>query len=575
MHYRLAYEQWLADPAIDSETKSELRALAQDDKEIEDRFYRELEFGTAGMRGVIGAGTNRMNIYTVAKATQGFANHLRGVSGAAERGIAIAYDSRRKSDAFAREAALVLCANGIRVFLFDDMRSVPQLSFTLRYLKCIGGIVITASHNPKQYNGYKVYWEQGAQIGPELANELTRAISAVESFADIKRMSEDDAKAAGLLVTIGEKEDDAYFAATESLSIDRELVAHSDCKMVYTPLHGTGYKPVRRILGDIGIRHLYIVEEQAQPDPDFSTVSAPNPEAPDAFDLAKKLGDKVGANLLIATDPDSDRLGVAVRQKDGTFCTLSGNQIGCLLMHYILLRKKEKGRLSPNTLVVKSIVSTNMANAIAKRFGVEIAEVLTGFRFVGEKIVECEKSGKQFEFGFEESFGFLAGTFVRDKDAICAAMLVAELAAYYNKRGMTLIDAIFELYELYGCYREHVKSYTLYGKEGMEKIQQAMKSLREAVPAKIGEYAVKAVRDYKSRRYTVLATHDQLPIGLPSSDVLYFEMADGSWVCVRPSGTEPKLKVYANGAEKTEKAADAKLNTLIEGIETILSPYLL
>lgn len=574
MQYRLAYEQWLKDSAIDKETKAELIALAADEKEIEDRYYRELEFGTAGMRGVIGAGTNRMNIYTVARATQGLANYLLAIPGAAQRGVSIAYDSRRKSDEFALETALVLCANGINVNLFEGMRSVPQLSFTLRHLKSIAGVVITASHNPKQYNGYKVYWEQGAQIGPEQANELTRTIAAVDSFSAIKRMSKESAIAAGLLVMIGEKEDDAYFAAIESLSIDKELVRTSDCKMVYTPLHGTGNLPIRRILEDIGIKHLYIVEEQEKPDPEFPTVSAPNPESPDAFDLAEKLANKVGANLLIATDPDADRLGVAVRQKDGSFCTLSGNQIGCLLMHYILTRKKELGKLHKDTLVVKSIVSTNMANAIAKSFGIEIAEVLTGFRFVGEKIVECEKTGKHFEFGFEESFGFLAGTFVRDKDAICAAMLLAETSAYYSAREMSLVDAIFELYELYGCYREKIKSYTLYGKEGMEKIQGAMKGLRETLPKNIGSFAIKAVRDYKSRRYTVLATGDQLPIALPSSDVLYFELEDDSWVCIRPSGTEPKLKVYANGAGKNEEETDAKLLLLIAGADEILAKYL-
>ena len=571
MEYKTAYKAWLTDEAIDEATKFELRSLV-DDKEIEDRFYRELEFGTAGLRAVIGAGTNRMNKYIVGRATQGYAQYLLSQEDV-KRGVAIAYDSRSMSDQFALEASKVLCANGITVYLFDGMRAVPQLSFTILHLNCIGGIVITASHNPKEYNGYKVYGGNGAQIGPAIADAVTKAIQAVDSFGDIKRMDAEQAEKVGLLHMIGEEVDEAYFRYTESLSVDKTVLrAAKQLKLVYTPLFGTGNGPACRILRDLGIENLFVVPEQQHPDPQFPGISAPNPEAQDAYALAIKLADEKAADLIMATDPDGDRLGVGVRKMDGSFLLLSGNQIGCLILHYVLDTHKRMGTLPENALVVKSIVSTNMANKIAESFGVKMAEVLTGFRYIGEKIAESEQTGQYFLFGFEESYGFLSGTKVRDKDAICAALLVTEAAAYYSLRNMTLLDGLDELYAIYGYYRENVKSYTLYGKEGLQKIADAMAGLRKTPPREFAGCKVTAVRDYLLSVRTDNETSQ--PIDLPKSNVLYFELEDGSWICARPSGTEPKLKVYANGADSSAHLAQQKLDAMLAALEKLLMRYL-
>lgn len=571
-----AYRAWLADPAIDENTKNELLAIAEDPHEIEDRFFMDLQFGTAGLRGVLGAGSNRMNRYIVARATQGYADTLRKTPAAADRGIAIAYDSRRLSDAFALETALVLCGNGIRCYLSDAMRSVPQLSFAIGHYGCAGGVVITASHNPKQYNGYKVYGENGAQIGPTFAKQVTEAILAVPSFGAIKRMEKDEAIAAGLLQFIGEAWDEAYFAYTKSLAIDLDLLrASGDLPIVYTPLHGTGVHAVPRILRDLGLERVQLVAEQAVPDPDFSTVSAPNPEAKDAFDMAIALANEIGAELVLATDPDADRLGVAARDKStGAFVVLSGNQLGCLMLHYRLQQKQKKGTLPKTPIVVRSLVSTKMADAIAAEFGAEMREVLTGFRYIGEIIAETPTTDAiGFEFGFEESYGYLSGTKIRDKDAICATMMLAETAAHYASRGMTLLDGLEALFERYGYYSDSIHNYALYGKAGMELIAAVMKTLRADPPRELAGIAVDALRDYQMRLRTT-ADGRASEIALPASDVLYFEMRDGSWVCVRPSGTEPKLKIYISARSDGADAAKAKSGAFNDAIRALLDPIL-
>ena len=478
--YMDEYKKWMGNEELEGELLDELKSIKDSEKEIEERFYTELEFGTAGLRGIIGAGTNRMNKYVVRRATQGFAKYLLTCEGAKERGVAIAYDSRNKSDVFAKETALVLANNGIKTYLYSTLHSVPQLSFTILHLNCMAGVVITASHNPPQYNGYKVYWEHGGQAGPVQADEILSYIKEVDYFG-VEAMDEEEAKKAGLLVMIGEEIDEAYFNATKTLLLHPELIKEkgSELSIVYTPLHGTGYVPVRTILKRVGINNVSVVEEQALPNGDFPTVKAPNPEDPNAFTLSFELADKVGADAILATDPDADRLGAAVRKKDGTFMVLTGNKIGSLLIHYILSSKKEAGTLN-NALVVKSLVSTRMADKICEHFNVEIRDVLTGFRYISEQIALCkETKEREFVFGFEESYGFLAGTYSRDKDGICAAMLLAEACVYYKEQGKTLYDVLVEMYETYGYYDESVRSYTLEGKEGIERIGNAMVMLRK------------------------------------------------------------------------------------------------
>jgi len=563
--YRASVAEWML--RADEATREELASMSA--REREESFYTGLAFGTAGLRGIIGPGTNRMNAYVVGRATQGLANYLNSVPGAAGRGVAIAYDSRRFSDAFALQTALTLAANGIHAYLFETLHAVPQLSFTIRHLGCAAGVVITASHNPPAYNGYKVYWEHGGQLGPVQADAVLHEMERVGYF-DAASMPKAEALEKGLLTMIGKDVDEAYYRATETLLLDPGLLREhgGSLKLVYTPLHGTGNIPVRELLRRVGVTNVEVVPEQAEPDPAFPTVRAPNPEDPGAFTLAYALADKIGADAILATDPDADRLGIAVRAKNGRFHVLTGNQIGALLLHYILSTLHRQNRLPKNALVVKSIVSTPLADAICAKYGVAIENVLTGFRYISEKVDECARTGRHtFLFGFEESYGFLAGGFSRDKDAICAAMLAAELSAAYAVRGMTLFDALSEVYETYGCYEESVKSYTLAGKAGMEKIASAMRALRAQPPLTLAGVAVDAVEDYKTGVRTDFTCGTQTELTLPASDMLRLLLHTGAWAVIRPSGTEPKLKLYIGASAAAAPEADAQLAALIQAAD--------
>ena len=556
------YQKWLTDFASDAETVADLTAIRDNPAEIEARFYRELEFGTAGMRGVLGAGTNRLNIYNVRRVTRALAKYILSTPDGAEKGVAIAYDSRNKSDVFAKEAALVLCAAGVKAFLFESLRPVPVLSFTVRHLKCIAGIVITASHNPKQYNGYKVYWTDGAQMPPESVKGITDRLPET-TYAESVPMDEKQALAKGLLTYIGKDVDDAYIAAVKKLSVNPELAREigKTLKIVYTPLHGSGNIPVRRIFREIGMENVYVVPEQELPNGDFPTVRVPNPEDPAAFELALKMQEALGADLCVGTDPDCDRVGIACMTENGPRL-LNGNQIGCVLLHYILSQKKERGELPANAAAVTTIVSTDMARAIAESFGCEMIEVLTGFKYIAEQIRLFEETGAHtFMFGFEESFGYLSGTDVRDKDGVNACMLIAEAACWYKKNyGCTLVDAIDRLYEQYGYYGDKVTSFVLPGKDGLEKMQSVMKALRGNVPAEFGGVKVVAVRDYLSSERVEGGKTTALT--LPKSNVMYFELEGGAWLCVRPSGTEPKIKLYVNAVTKSDADTKSQLNRI-------------
>ena len=571
MDVQQSYAQWLKDFASDPETVAELESIRGNDAEIEDRFYTELSFGTAGMRGVLGAGTNRMNRYNVRRATKGLAAYLHTQPGAAERGVVIAYDSRRCSDLFARETAQVLCQEGVKAYLFGALRPVPILSYAVRHLGAAAGVVITASHNPPQYNGYKVYGEDGAQLGPEAAAGVTSFIRATPYTACVL-MDMEEAKAKGLLHIIGNKEvDDDYIAQVKTLCVNPEMLAREggSLSIVYTPLHGSGNVPVRRILKEVGITHVSVVKEQELPDPNFSTLKVPNPEDPSAFTLAMKLADEVGADVIFGTDPDCDRLGVAVRDKEGKFQLLTGNQIGCVLLHYILSSRKAQGTLPANGAAVKSIVSTSLANRICEDYGVEMFETLTGFKFIGEKIQQFQDTGSHtFLFGFEESYGFLSSTFVRDKDGVNASLLIAELAASCKAQGITLYDRLQEIFARYGTFVEKVVSTTLPGKDGVARMQQIMKDLRAEAPKEIGGLKVTAVRDYL--RGVRVENGVETPTGLPTSDVLYFELEGGNWVCVRPSGTEPKIKLYVNTNHKRPETAHALNETLCAASQALM-----
>ncbi len=572
MDVHASYEQWLRDFAQDEDTVKDLQAIAGDEKEIEDRFYTELSFGTAGMRGVLGAGMNRMNRYNVRRATKGLAKYLLQNPEEARHGVVIAYDSRRCSAVFARDTALVLCQEGVPAYLFDALRPVPVLSYAVRHLHAIAGVVITASHNPPQYNGYKVYGEDGAQLGPEAADGVTRFIRAT-AYTDCVLMDEDEAKARGLLHIIGNKEvDDDYIAQVKTLCIQPELMAKegANLSIVYTPLHGSGNVPVRRILKEIGITNVAVVKEQELPDPNFSTIKVPNPEDPGAFTLAIKLANEVGANVIFATDPDCDRLGVAVRDKDGDFQLLTGNQIGCVLLHYILSTKQKNGTLPKNGAAVKSIVSTSLANRICESYGVTMFETLTGFKFIGEKIQQFQDTGDYtFLFGFEESYGFLSSTFVRDKDGVNASLLIAEVAAACKAEGITLYDRVQEIFAKYGYFVEKVVSKTLPGKDGLTRMKEIMKELRANPPKEIGGMKVTAVRDYLKGIRAVEGKEE--PTGLPASDVLYFELEGGCWVCVRPSGTEPKIKLYVNSNARDKEEAQRLNETLRQASEALMA----
>ena len=564
MGYREGYEKWLKEFASDKKTVDELLAIAGNEKEIEDRFYTGLSFGTAGMRGVLGAGENRMNVYTVRRATRGLADYINRLEGAAQRGVVIAYDSRRMSAEFAKETALVLAQNGVKAWLFPSLRPVPVLSFAVRYMKAVAGVVITASHNPPQYNGYKVYWEDGAQMPPERADEVLALIRA-HDYAECEPMGEAAALEAKLLEYVPAAVDDAYIAQVKTLAIRPELLREhgSELKIVYTPLHGSGNLPVRRVLKEMGVTNLLVVREQEAPDGNFPTVKVPNPENADTFTLAIEIANREGADCCFATDPDCDRLGVATRKPDGTFALLTGNQIGCLLLNYILESLSEAGRLPKNGAAVKSIVSTELARSIAESYGVAMIDVLTGFKFIAEQIQHFEETGEHtFLFGFEESYGFLSSTFVRDKDAVNASLLVTELALYLRTQGRTLWDELQRIFEKYGHSVEHVSSVTLPGKDGVAKMKQIMAGLRANAPKSLAGLSVLAVRDYKTGLRTD-ADGETAQMGLPVSDVLYYELEGRNWVCVRPSGTEPKFKLYVNTrAASTGAALD--LNAALE-----------
>ncbi len=570
MDYKAMYEEWLANPYFDQATKDELEAIRGDEKEIEDRFYMDLEFGTAGLRGVIGAGTNRMNIYTVRKATQGLANYILSVGGR-DKGVAIAFDSRHMSPEFADEAALCLAANGIKAYVFESLRPTPELSYAVRRLGCIAGINITASHNPPEYNGYKVYWEDGAQITPPHDSGIMAEVKRVTDYASVKTMGKQDAIGAGLYQQIGADIDDPYIAELKSLVLRQDCIdaVKDDLTIVYTPLHGTGNIPVRRVLRELGFSKVYVVPEQELPDGDFPTVSYPNPETEEAFQLGLKLGKEVDADLILATDPDADRLGVYVKDsKTGGYHSLTGNMSGCLIGDYVIGQRRERdGSLPPDGAFVKSIVSTNMADAIAKYYGIQLVEVLTGFKYIGQQILKFETEGKgTYLFGMEESYGCLTGTYARDKDAVVASMTLCEAAAYYKTKGMTLWDAMLAMYERYGYYKDYVESITLKGIEGLAKIQEIMDDLRKDAPGEIGGYKVTAVRDYKADTITDTATGAVRPTGLPASNVLYYELTDDAWVCVRPSGTEPKVKFYIGVKGTSLDDADAKSKALGDSV---------
>ena len=566
MDYKEVYEQWIANPYFDEATKEELKSIAEDENEIKERFYMDLEFGTAGLRGIIGAGTNRMNIYVVRRATQGLANYIAKVDKKSQ-GVAIAYDSRHMSPEFAQEAALCLAANGIKAYIFETLRPTPELSFAVRHLGCVAGINVTASHNPPEYNGYKVYWEDGAQITPPHDSGIMGEVKAISDWNTVKTMDKAEAEKAGLFEVIGKEVDDAYMAELKKQVIHMDAIQAEgkNLKIVYTPLHGTGNIPARRILKELGFENVYVVKEQELPDGDFPTVSYPNPEAAEAFELGLKLAKEVDADLVLATDPDADRLGVRVKDKNGEYHDLTGNMSGCLLANYeISQRKAVNGSLPEDGALIKTIVTTTLADAIAKGYGVKLIEVLTGFKFIGQQILGFEKSGKgSYLFGFEESYGCLIGTYARDKDAIVATMALCEAAAYYKTQGKTLWDAMIEMYEQFGYYKDDIKAVTMKGIEGLQKIQDIMNSLRQNPPAEFAGHKVVAVRDYKADTIKNLETGEVTPTGLPNSNVLYYELTNDAWVCVRPSGTEPKVKFYYG--VKGTSLADADEKSAVMG----------
>ena len=563
------YEYWCTSPIFDDATKSELKSLEGNEDEIFDRFYRELEFGTGGLRGVIGAGTNRMNFYTVGKATQGLANFINK-QGAAAKGVAIAFDSRRMSPEFADTAACVLAANGIKAYIFDSLRPTPELSFALRTLGCTAGIVVTASHNPPEYNGYKVYWEDGAQITAPKDAQIIGEVNAIKDYAEIKKMTTEEAKAAGLYEVIGKEIDDKYMEALKKLVLHPEAIKQmaSSLKIVYTPLHGTGNVPVRRVLKELGFEQVTVVPEQELPDGNFPTVSYPNPEDKKAFALALDLAKKVDADLVLATDPDADRLGVYAKDtKTGEYKVFTGNMSGMLICEYEMSQKKALGSLPDNGALVTTIVSSNMAQAVAKEYGMKFIECLTGFKYIGEQIKFFEQTGSnEYVFGFEESYGCLVGTHARDKDAVVAVMALCEAAAYYKTQGITLWDQMLNIYNKYGYYKEDLFTMTFKGADGAKKMQDMMDAYRKNTPKQVGAYKVLRLRDYKNDVITDLATGETTPTGLPKSNVLYFELENDAWFCVRPSGTEPKIKFYAGIKGTSLEDSAKKLDELMEAI---------
>ncbi|MDB2009060.1 phospho-sugar mutase [[Clostridium] symbiosum] len=571
--YMKIYKEWLDNPYFDEATKEELRNIAGDENEIKERFYMDLEFGTAGLRGIIGAGINRMNIYTVRRATQGLANYIIKQGGAG-KGVAIAYDSRRMSPEFAEEAALTLAANGIKAYKFESLRPTPELSFAVRELGCIAGINITASHNPPEYNGYKVYWEDGAQFTPPHDKGVTEEVMAITDLSTVRTTDAQSARTSGNYQIIGQEIDDKYIAQVKAQVVNQGAIdkMQDQITIVYTPLHGTGNIPARRVMKELGFTHVFVVPEQELPDGEFPTVSYPNPEAKEAFELGLKLAKEKNADLVLATDPDADRLGVYVKDtKSGEYIPLTGNMSGSLLCEYVLSQKKAKGEIPADGQVVKSIVTTNLVDAVAKYYGVELVEVLTGFKWIGQRVLENEKTGKgTYLFGMEESYGCLIGTYARDKDAISATAALCEAAAYYKEKGMTLWDAMVEMYEKYGYYKDEVQAIGLKGIEGLAKIQEIMEYFRSNTPAEIGGYKVLSARDYNAGTVKDMTTGAVEPTGLPSSNVLYYALEDNAWLCVRPSGTEPKIKFYLGVKGSSLEDADVKAAKLGEAVmETV------
>ena len=567
--YRARYEQWLNDPFIDEETKAELRSIADNEMEIKERFFKELEFGTGGLRGIIGNGSNRLNQYTVGKASQGLANYILK-EGTQAQGVAIAYDSRFMSPEFAEVAGLIFAANGIPAFVYPSLRPVPMLSFAVRELGCTAGVVLTASHNPPEYNGYKVYWADGAQVVAPRDKGIITEVNAVTDFGQIKRMDRAEAEAKKLFNLIGEEVDEAFDRNVQASLMNPEMIQRMGDKLniVYTPLHGSGNMPVRRNLAKAGFKNVFIVKEQEMPDSSFSTVDYPNPEDTKVFVMAQELAAKVDADVLIGTDPDADRVGAMVKDDKGEFVALTGNHVGALATEYILSQRKEQGKLPANGAVIKTIVSTEMITPICEAYGVEKMDVLTGFKFIGEKIKGFDETGSHvYLYGFEESYGCLGGTYARDKDAVYASVLICEMAAYYKEKGMTLYEALLALYEKYGYFREGVKSLTMKGLEGMERIQLIMKTFRENTPAALGGFKVVVAKDYKTQVFKNLVTGEESGSPLPVSDVLHYTLEDGTWVCIRPSGTEPKLKFYIGVKADSLQAAQDKVDMLNDDID--------
>ena len=578
MNFQEMYNFWLNNPYFDNETKKELESIKGNEKEIEDRFYKNLEFGTGGLRGIIGAGTNRMNVYTVSKATQGFANYILAQPDfSKEKGVAIGYDSRYMSQEFAEITALVLNGNNIKTYLFDELRPTPMVSYAIRALNCIGGVVVTASHNPPEYNGYKVYGADGGQVPFPKDKEIIKFVDEITDFNMIKKANKEDAIKCGLFNIIGEEIDKTYDENVLKQSMNKDIILKTadDLKIVYTPIHGTGNKPVRRILEKAGFKNVYVVKEQELPDSKFSTVSYPNPEDPKAFELALKLAKEIDADIIIGTDPDADRVGSIVKNKNGEYVILTGNMIGIMLAEYILSQRKAKGILSEKDTIVSTVVSSNMTEEIAKAYNIQYMNVLTGFKFIGEKIKEFEKTGlNKFIFGFEESYGCLAGTYARDKDAVVSTMLLCELASFCKEKGMTLYENLERLRKEYGFFKEDMKSITLKGIEGIKDMEKIMSYLRNETPKEINNKKVVEFRDYKSSEKINTLTGEKTKINLPSSNVLYFDLEDKSWFCVRPSGTEPKIKIYfgvkENNEEDMNKNLELLLNSVMEIIDNIL-----
>lgn len=577
MGYMENYKKWCEDTYFDEATRAELKAIEGNDKEIQERFYKDLEFGTGGLRGIIGAGTNRLNIYTVSKATQGFANYIiKQGEEAVKKGVAIAFDSRRMSPEFAEITALVLNGNGIKTYIYPSLRPTPMLSFAVRELNCTGGVVITASHNPPEYNGYKVYWADGGQVPYPRDEAIIEEVNAVTDFHTINTANKDEAVKAGLFNVIGEEVDEAFDKNVLAQIVNPEIIKEQhDLKIVYTPIHGSGNKPVRRVLEKAGFENVTVVPEQELPDSEFTTVGYPNPENPAVFELAIKLAEKIDADIILGTDPDCDRVGAVVKTKDGSYTVLTGNMTGTLICNYICSQKAKLGTLPKNGALVSTIVSSEMTKAIAKKYNLAYFDVLTGFKYIGEKIKEFEQTGDyQYVFGFEESYGCLSGTYARDKDAVVASLLICEMAAYYKSRGMSLYDGLMELYDTYGVYKEIIHSITLKGIEGIENMKKIMDTLRKDAPSEIAGVKVTETRDYLEDKIVDVATGKVSPTNLPKSNVLYFTLADDTWFCVRPSGTEPKIKIYFGTKADTVENAEKKIATAQDGIMKVVNSVL-